>query len=134
VGDLPAPPAVIYAQPVIIAAGPGYAAPPVYLRVRPGYERHWAEHCAEYHACARRVYFVRDDWYNRVYVPRYRHVDRDDFRDHDGFRDHDDFRRHEEYRHHEEQRRFDRDDHDRGEHRWHDDRRDDHDHGDRHDH
>lgn len=121
VGGLPAPPALIYAQPVIVAAAPGYVGPPIYLHVRPGYERHWAEHCAEYHACARRVFFVRDDWYNRVYVPRYRHVDGDHYRAHDEHRDHDDHRR------------FDRHDHDRGDHRGHDDRRDDG-HGDHHDH
>jgi hypothetical protein len=26
---------------------------------------------AEYNACGRPVYFVRDDWYQREYVPRY---------------------------------------------------------------
>lgn len=110
---MPAPPPVIYAQPVIVAAAPGYVVAPIYLHVPPGYERHWAAHCAEYHACARRVYFVRDDWYNRVYVPRYRHAE-PEHRDHEIVRE-----RHEDH--------FD---HDRGEHRGHDD----HDRGDHHDH
>lgn len=125
VGDLPAPPALIYAQPVIVTGPPGYVGPPVYLHVPPGYERHWAEHCAEYHACARRVFFVQDDWYNRVYVPRYRHFDRDHYRGHDEYRDHDDHRR------------FDHDDHDRADHHGHDNRRDDRrddGHHDHHDH
>lgn len=128
VSDVPAPPALIYSQPVLVEATPGYVGPPIYLHVRPGYERHWAEHCAEYHACARRVYFVRDDWYNNVYVPRYHHFDRDHYRDHDVRRDHG------PYRGHDDHRRFARDDHDRGDHRGHDDRRADRRDGDRHDH
>ncbi len=42
---------------------------------RPGHEKHWRKHCAQYNACGRPVYFVRDDWYNNEYVPRYRHAD-----------------------------------------------------------
>ena len=115
-GNLPAPPPVIYGQPVTVTAAPAYVGEPIYLHVPPGYERHWAKHCAEYNACARRVYFVRDDWYNKVYVPRYRHVDAEHHWDHDDYRDHDARREH-----------VDRDDHDRWEHR------DDHDRGDQHD-
>lgn len=133
VGGLPEPPALIYGQPVIVAAAPGYVGPPIYLHVPPGYERHWAEHCAEYHACARRVYFVRDDWYNRVYVPRYHHFDGDHYRGHDDYRDHDDHRGFD----HGDHRHFDHGDYDHGDHRGHDDRRDDRrdgDHGEHHDH
>lgn len=72
IGGYPQP-QVIYQQPVIVERGPGYDEAPIYLRVPPGYERHWRRHCAQYRACGRRVYFVRDDWYNRDYVPRYRH-------------------------------------------------------------
>lgn len=64
-------PQVIYPQPVIIqrvAVPP----PPLYLRVPPGHEKNWAKHCARYNACGRPVYFVRGDWYEREYVPRYR--------------------------------------------------------------
>jgi hypothetical protein len=72
VGNVP-PPEVVYSQPVIVEPGPYYEeAPPIYLHVPPGYERHWSRHCRRYNACDRRVFFVRDRWYNQVYVPRYR--------------------------------------------------------------
>ena len=78
IGNTPRPP-VVYAQPVVIARSPQYVSvEPVYLHVPPGHEKHWDKHCAEYHACGRPVYFVRDDWYNNEYVPRYRHHDDDD--------------------------------------------------------
>lgn len=60
-------PQVIYTQPTVIEQAPGYVGGPIYLRVPPGHEKHWAKHCAEYNACGRPVYFVRDDWYNRQY-------------------------------------------------------------------
>ena len=73
IGNVPRPP-VVYAQPVVIARTPEYvSAPPIYLHVPPGHEKHWSKHCAEYRACGRPVYFVRDDWYNNEYVPRYKH-------------------------------------------------------------
>lgn len=92
-------PQLVYPQPVIIQRAPvAYA--PVYLRVPPGHEKHWSKHCARYDACGRPVYFVRDNWYRDVYVPRYQreHGDRrddrrddwrDDRRDHGRGRDHD---------------------------------------------
>jgi len=84
IGNIPPPP-VVYAQPVVVARSPQYVSvEPIYLHVPPGHEKHWNKHCAEYHACGRPVYFVRDDWYNNEYVARYRH-DRDD---HDGEHDH----------------------------------------------
>ena len=70
IGDFPAP-RVIYAQPRIIEQG-GMGDPPVYLRVPPGHARNWRKHCREYNACGEQVYFVKDDWYNREYAPRYR--------------------------------------------------------------
>ncbi len=79
IGNVPQPP-VVYAQPVVVQPVPEYiSAPPIYLHVPPGHEKHWSKHCAEYHACGRRVFFVRDDWYNHEYVPRYQreHGDRD---------------------------------------------------------
>jgi len=80
IGNVPPPP-VVYAQPVVITRSPQYvSAQPIYLHVPPGHEKHWNKHCAEYNACGRPVYFVRDDWYNNEYVPRYRH----DSDDHDG--------------------------------------------------
>lgn len=70
IGNFPRP-QVIYRQPVIIEPGRSYGGP-VYLRVPPGHEKHWGKHCAKYNACGRPVYFVRDDWYEREYVPAYR--------------------------------------------------------------
>lgn len=83
IGNVARPP-VVYAQPVVVARSPEYvSAPPIYLHVPPGHEKHWSRHCAEYHACGRPVYFVRDDWYNREYVPRYQHEHGDHDRDFD---------------------------------------------------
>lgn len=66
------PPRVIYAQPVVVERE-HVVYEPVYLRVPPGHEKHWAKHCAEYHACNRRVYFVQDGWYTNEYAPRHGH-------------------------------------------------------------
>ena len=72
IGNAP-PPQVVYSQPVIIQQEPQYAGGPIYLHVPPGHEKHWSKHCAQYNACGRPVYFVRDDWYNNEYVPRHQH-------------------------------------------------------------
>ena len=92
IGNVPRPP-VVYAQPVVVAPPPQYVSvQPIYLHVPPGHEKHWGKHCAEYHACGRPVYFVRDDWYNNEYVPRYRHDggDHDDYgHGHGHHKDHD---------------------------------------------
>jgi hypothetical protein len=73
IGGYPQP-ELVYPQPMVVQPSPQYAeAPPVYLHVPPGHEKHWNKHCAEYHACNRRVYFVKDDWYNHEYVPQYHH-------------------------------------------------------------
>jgi hypothetical protein len=77
IGNYP-PPQVIYSQPTVIEAAPAYVGGPIYLHVPPGHEKHWAKHCAQYNACGRPVYFVRDDWYNNVYAPAYRHDHGDD--------------------------------------------------------
>lgn len=92
IGDYP-PPVLIYRQPIVVDPDYGYEGPPLYLHVPPGYARHWRDHCAEFRACHRRVYFVRDDWYDNVYAPRYR-------REHDdgGYWHHDDRHRHDEGR------------------------------------
>lgn len=77
-------PAVVYPQPVVVAPAPEYdTAPPVYLHVRPGEEKHWKEHCGAYHACGRRVYFVKDDWYNKEYAPHHHEHEHGHDRDHD---------------------------------------------------
>jgi hypothetical protein len=71
IGSFPRP-QIIYPQPVVIApVHVGVAHPPLYLHVPPGHEKHWDKHCHEYNACGRPVYFVRNQWYNDVYVPEY---------------------------------------------------------------
>jgi hypothetical protein len=72
------PPQLVYPQPVVIQRAPEFvSAPPIYLHVPPGHEKHWSKHCAEYHACGRPVYFVKDDWYNKEYVPQYQYEHKD---------------------------------------------------------
>ncbi|MEP6885299.1 MAG: hypothetical protein ABJC66_11165 [Gammaproteobacteria bacterium] len=83
IGDVPQPPQLIYTQPLIIQRDATYAVEPIYLHVPPGHEKHWAKHCAQYNACGRPVYFVRDDWYTREYAPRHQ-PRRDDKRDDEG--------------------------------------------------
>ena len=69
IGGYP-PPALVYAEPVVVERV--YVnRPPVYLHVPPGHAKNWRNYCHEYNACGERVYFVKDDWYNREYVPRY---------------------------------------------------------------
>jgi len=86
IGDFPRP-TVIYAEPVWVQRPPKVVyVQPIYLRVPPGHEKHWSKHCAEYHACGRPVYFVREDWYQTQYVPRHQHQDhyaQNESRDHD---------------------------------------------------
>lgn len=89
IGNAPAPEYVnvqpMVSGPVIVGAAP------IYLHVPPGHIKHWAKHCAAYHACGRPVYFVKDSWYQQRYVPYYHqnHGSRDDHRDdrHDDHRD-----------------------------------------------
>lgn len=76
IGDFPRP-AVIYAQPVWIERPSRVVyVQPTYLHVPPGHAKNWRKHCAQYGACGRPVYFVREDWYQTQYVPRYQHQDR----------------------------------------------------------
>jgi len=70
IGDFPQP-RLVYPAPVVIERV-HVVREPLYLRVPPGHEKHWAKHCAEYDACGRPVYFVEDGWYNTVYAPEYR--------------------------------------------------------------
>ncbi|MFH1819142.1 MAG: hypothetical protein ABIK08_05135 [Pseudomonadota bacterium] len=80
IGGYP-PPRLIYREPRVIERI-AVNRPPVYLHVPPGHARNWRKHCNEYNACGERVYFVRDSWYDREYVPRYQkhHGDRRDDR------------------------------------------------------
>jgi hypothetical protein len=72
VGNFP-PPLVVYPEPVIIQPVPvGVVRQPIYLHVPPGHAKNWRKHCGKYNACGQPVYFVQEDWYNDVYVPRYR--------------------------------------------------------------
>jgi hypothetical protein len=71
IGNAPQP-QLIYARPVVIHPAPvGVVYQPVYVHVPPGHEKHWSKHCAEYNACGRPVFFVKDRWYNEKYVPYY---------------------------------------------------------------
>ena len=72
IGDIGRP-RLINAEPVLVERRYRDLAP-VYLRVPPGHARDWRRYCDRYNACARPVYFVRDDWYRDVYVPKYREI------------------------------------------------------------
>ena len=91
-------PRVIYTEPRIIERV-SVQREPVYLHVPPGHAKNWRKHCSKYNACADRVYFVQDNWYDSEYVPRYQASHQD---------------RHENGR---EERREDRRDEDRDDHR-----------------
>jgi hypothetical protein len=64
-------PQLVYHQPRVMYRASMHREP-IYLRVPPGHSKNWRKHCRKYDACHDRVYFVRDDWYNRDYAPRYR--------------------------------------------------------------
>jgi hypothetical protein len=71
IGNAP-PPVLVYPQPVVIQPVAVARPPaPIYLHVPPGHAKNWSKHCHKYDACGRPVYFVKDDWYNNVYVPHY---------------------------------------------------------------
>lgn len=90
IGDYPYPhPRVIYGQPRVVERIV-ITREPIYMRVPPGHRNNWSKHCHRYNACGERVYFVRDDWYERDFVPVYRdryddnrHEYNDDYRGHD---------------------------------------------------
>jgi len=110
----PAPPPVVYAQPVVIERSPGIdQAAPIYLHVPPGHAKNWRKHCHEYHACNQRVYFVKSREYDPDYKPEKAH----------GHHEHEDHGRHDDHD------RYNDHDHDRGDHGHHDDH-DHHDHDD----
>ena len=67
IGDMPQP-ALVYAQPMIIAQPPVYMdRRPIYLYVPPGHQQDWRRYCGRYNACGQPVYFVRDDWVRERY-------------------------------------------------------------------
>lgn len=72
IGSYPRP-EVVYAQPIVVRPVPvGVVYQPVYMHVPPGHAKHWSKHCHKYNACGQPVYFVKEKWYNDVYVPQYR--------------------------------------------------------------
>lgn len=87
IGDFPEP-ELIYPRPVVIVPAPrGVVPQPLYLHVPPGHEKNWKKHCRKYNACGRPVYFVRNQWYQKVYVPEYQARHRHDDRGRGGYRD-----------------------------------------------
>jgi hypothetical protein len=67
-GNAPRP-VVVYEQPRVVVVDRRYEREePVYLHVPPGHAKHWDRHCHDYHACSRRVYFVRSEEYEPNYV------------------------------------------------------------------
>jgi hypothetical protein len=72
IGSAPKP-ELINPSPVVIEPGrTRVVGEPIYLYVPPEHAKNWKRYCAKYNACNRPVYFVRDKWYNNVYVPHYR--------------------------------------------------------------
>lgn len=72
IGDFPHP-EIIYRRPMVVH--PPHARiveEPIYLHVPPGHAKNWRKYCNRYDACGRPVYFVKNRWYNDVYVPGYR--------------------------------------------------------------
>ena len=71
IGNVPRP-VLVYPQPVFIQpVRVVQPVQPIYLHVPPGHAQNWGKHCHKYDACSRPVYFVKEDWYNNVYVPQY---------------------------------------------------------------
>ena len=88
-GDRPPPP-VIYEQPVIAEPAPqGEQVAPIYLHVPPEHAHHWHEHCREYRACNRPVYFVRSAEYEPGYR-EHRHNEHEEHEEHEHRHHHDD--------------------------------------------
>lgn len=90
IGNFPQP-QVIYPKPIVIQPPRArMVEEPVYLHVPPGHAKKWSKHCHTYNACGRPVYFVKDKWYNDVYVPQYQERQRrGDGRGHKGDRGYD---------------------------------------------
>lgn len=66
-------PDLVYTQPRVIVVDRHREERPIYLHVPPGHAKHWDKHCAEYHACDRRVYFVRSAEYSEDYQREHHH-------------------------------------------------------------
>ena len=74
IGNVPTPPVLVYAQPVIIEQ-PAVVVQraPIYLHVPPDHAKNWRKHCGAYSACGQPVYFVHEDWYQQQYVREHEH-------------------------------------------------------------
>jgi hypothetical protein len=95
IGNYPVP-AVVYAQPVVIAPAPVAAyQQPIYLYVPAAYQQDWGRYCGRYNACGQPVYFVQEQWVRERYRQehegegqrgerRSRHDDDDDDHGHRG--------------------------------------------------
>jgi len=70
-GDFFPAPELIYPNPVIIYTPPNVIQQPLYLHVPHKHVKNWRRFCIQYRACDRPVYFVREQWYNDVYIPHY---------------------------------------------------------------
>ena len=67
IGDV-AQPALIYAQPVMIAPPPVVVnRRPIYLYVPEPHAQDWRRYCGRYAACGQPVYFVQDRWVRERY-------------------------------------------------------------------
>jgi hypothetical protein len=76
-------PNFVYPEPIIIRET-REVREPIYLHVPPEHARHWDRYCENYHACDRRVFFVRSSEYRDFRDERYQeHHDHDDHDDHD---------------------------------------------------
>lgn len=80
-------PALMFAQPVVVAPAPAYQArAPIYMYVPSGHAKHWSKHCARYAACGQPVYFVKEPPRRGDHFHGRR--DRHGAHRHDGRRDH----------------------------------------------
>ena len=87
IGDMP-PPALVYAQPVIIAPPQVvYERRPIYLYVPAVHQQDWRRYCGRYAACGQPVYFVRDQWVRERYQQEHPGWDRGRHRGWDQQRD-----------------------------------------------
>ncbi len=97
IGQYPQPQLLAPAPVMIEAPPPAMMHPePVYLWVPDEHRMHWREHCREYRACGRPVYFVSHDWYKRNVIARAGGPEarRDDQRRHEHGREDEDRGRH----------------------------------------
>ncbi|MDF2445292.1 MAG: hypothetical protein K0S46_528 [Moraxellaceae bacterium] len=64
-------PQVVNVEPIIVQPAV-VVGRPVYMHVPPGHAKKWSKYCHSYNACGRPVHFVREEWYEGTYVPKYR--------------------------------------------------------------